>query len=1160
MMLDRIGGRIDAAAKELPTNEEAFYMTLRSRQHVRMLHILSEGEIEGVVDAHGGIYFDDVPLRDADGAYNFSRVSVEELRGTNDQPAIAMSGMEAEQPIGVELKSGLPIDRAITDIDVDAVRLTVSVPHFYVQNMENGAMLGTIADFSIDYRVGDGPWTPMTTRLQWHPWFFSGQSTPSNAAGVRGAYVVIRLPDASAAHGEYVYPKVTAYVDVSTDGGPWVQIAEKTFEAAGRGLVPAPLSLITFYASLPIGRHMTRCRTSVVADVAPIKFAEYLLLYNDIRIAGKTMSKTQMNYYLRLPPSEGEPRYIRVKRITPDSHEARLQNKTFLESMTLIWDEKLRYPNSAAVALSFDAEQFQNIPRIAFNIRGIKVLVPSNYDPYGRTYDGSWDGTFKRAWTNNPAWIWYDMLTNTRYGLGGLLDASLIDKWALYGIAQYCDELVPDGYGGMEPRFTCNISIDERKDAWRLVNDLISVFRAIAFWAGGTLSAVQDSPRNSRYLFTNANVVGGQFSYQSIEHSKRYNVASVAWSDPSQQYKRVIELVERPELIAKWGEVRQSDVIAVGCTSRGQARRLGRWLLYAESEACTFSAGADGALPLPGDIIDVLDANRAGARNGGRLLSGSTASLLLLDAPLGMGGAGTVGVILADGSYATVPATAETGSTQIALSPALPSAPLATAPWAFSSPALDAQKFRVVSVGEGDDGTYVISAVAHDPDKFAEIEYGTPDVDPPTSLINIAPPAIEKMDFAESLYDTGSNLAAARLSVSWTPPVGAARYLVDAKRPDGEWARMDDTRTPYVDIDNAASGLWSVRVTPVSILGREGMPYESSYTVVGLSEVPSPLTGLRLDVVNGVATLAWDAVPELDVKLSGAILVRHARNTSVGWEFAMPLTEVAGRSTSAVVSLLPGKYLARPVDSSGNVGDVMEVWSDAQVPLAENIALTVAEAPAFSGAKSDGVSTSGGYLKLGGVTSPMSYRFSAPTDLGHVYDCHLVASINASLYDDGQPIDSWADFDSRTLIDGDPPNGAAAQLWVRTSDVSPADWSAWKPVTVGDFRARMFEFELRASVEAASHWIDISELSVIVDMPDRIKSGNDVPVPASGLSVTFDPPYHLPPAVSLTAQGLATGDWVDLQSKTVGGFTVHIRNASGTAIAGRTVDYIAKGY
>ena len=1052
------GGGSSRAAVEAPDS-------LRSRQHVRVLHALSEGEVLGIAGGTRGIFFDDVPLRNADGSYNFTDVSVDIRTGTQWQSHMPLTGLEAEQTVGVELKAGVAIERAITDTDVDAVRVTVSVPQLSAQNMKNGDTNGSSAVFRVEGKLGNGAWSALCA---------------------------------------------------------------------------------------------------------------------DIKISGKTMSRTQFSYYLRLPASGGLPRYVRATRISPDSTSAAIQNRTFFDSMTLLWDEKLRYPNTAICGISIDAQQFASIPRMSFSLLGLVILVPSNYNPTTRAYAGSWDGTFKRAWTNNPAWVWYDMLTNTRYGLGGLLDSALIDKYALYSIAQYCDQLVPNGYGGKEPRFTCNIALTTQQDAWKLVNDLASVFRAICFWAGGTLTAVQDAPRSSRYLFNNANVVGGDFSYQSVASDQRYNVAAVTWNDPLQQYKQSVEVVERPELITKWGRIQQTDVVAVGCTSRGQARRLGRWLLYAESEAITFATGADGALPLPGDIIDIADANRAGARNGGRLLQGSTASTLLLDAPIGFAGTGVIGVVLADGSYATAAVTIADGDATVTVSPPLPSAPLASAPWTFSTPALETQKFRVIGVTEGDDGTYAISGIAYDPDKFDQVEFGTPDVDNPNSIINLGQPdAVGQLTFAESLYDTGTGLAASRLSVSWTPPARAMRYEIEVMKPGGNWEYVAELSTPSIDFDAASSGEWSVRVTPKSVLGIPGPASVQTYVAQALLAPPSALVGLRLDVVNSVATLAWEPVPELDVKLGGSINIRHTRNTSATWDSALPLTEVAGRSTSTVVSLLPGKYLARAVDSSGVGGPVVEVWSDAQVPLPSNVALIISESPGFPGvavnaAAADGLlklcgagfwddipdvdALLGDADKFGGSLPSATYRFSALADLGYVYDCRLTANVEAVLYDDGSYIDTIADFDLLESIDGDPPSGASLSLWVRTSDVSPPAWSAWKPFVVGDYRARQFDFELRGSVEQTTHWIDVSKLEVVIDMPDRIEGGNDIPVPVGGLSITYDPPFSAPPAVSLTAQGLSPGDWLDVSTKTAAGFIVFIRNSDGVALSGRSIDYIAKGY
>ncbi len=1053
------GGGSTRAAVEAPDS-------LRSRQHVRVLHAISEGEIEGIVGGNQGIFFDDVPLQNADASYNFSDVSIDTRPGTQWQSYMPITGLEAEQSIGVELKYAVSIERAVTDTDADAVRITIAIPQLSQQDTSNGDTNGSSASFRLEGKLGGGAWIPLCA---------------------------------------------------------------------------------------------------------------------DLTISGKTMSRTQFSYYLRLPVSGGLTRFVRATRISADSGSAATQNRTFFDSMTLIWDEKLRYPNTAMVGLSIDAQQFASIPRMAFLIKGIKVLVPSNYNPITRAYTGSWDGTFTRAWTDNPAWVWYDMLTNTRYGLGGLLDSTLIDKYSLYSIAQFCDVLVPDGYGSMEPRFTCNLALTTQSDAWKLVNDMVSVFRAICFWAGGSLTAVQDAPRSgSRYPFNNSNVVGGEFSYQSVASDQRFNVAAVTWNDPLQQYKQSVEIVERPDLIAKWGRIQQTDVVAVGCSSRGQARRLGRWLLYAESEAVTFAAGADGALPLPGDIIDIADANRSGARNGGRLLAGSTASNLLLDAPIGLAGTGVIGVVLVDGSYAIAAVTIAAGATSVTVSPPLPSTPLASAPWTFSTASLETQKFRVVGISEGDDGSYAVSGVAYDPDKFDEVEFGTPDADNPTSIVNFgAPDPVGQLTFLESLYDTGTGLAAARLSVSWTPPARAMRYQIEVMKPGGNWEYANEVSSPSIDFEAASSGEWSVRVTPKSVLGISGPAFVQTYVAQALLEPPSALIGLRLDVINSVATLAWDPAPELDVKLGGSISVRHSRSTSANWDAALPLTEVAGRSTSAVVSLLPGKYLARAVDSSGVGGPVAEVWSDAQVPLPNNVVLTVTESPTFPGLAVN-ATASGGLLRMGGSGAfddipdidallgeidktggsllSFTYSFTAPSDLGYVYDCRLTADVVAALYDDGTYIDYITDFDSIASLDGDPPNGATLSLWVRTSDVYPATWSAWKPFVVGDYRARMFDFELRGSVQQTSNWIDVSKLEVVIDMPDRIESGNDLAVPVGGLTVTYSPPFNASPAVSITAQGLAAGDWPDVSAKTATGFTVVIRNSSGVAQSGRSIDYISKGY
>lgn len=357
----------------------------------------------------------------------------------------------------------------------------------------------------------------------------------------------------------------------------------------------------------------------------------YVQQINDL-IRGKSTSKYQKSYLLDLTGSP--PWNIRVNRITDDSTSATLQNQTWWESLTQITNAKLTYPNSALAAMVIDSQQFANIPVRGFDIKGLRIRIPSNATVRADgslTYSGSWDGTFQIAWSSNPAWCFYDMLTNERYGLGQYVSADQIDKWALYSIGQYCDELVDDGFGGTEPRFSCNLYLQQRAEAFKVMQDMASIFRGMAYWASGQLTAVQDAPSDPVALFADANVISADengnplpaFTYQGSSLKTRHTVALVSWNDPDDYYTLKPEYVEDADAIARYGVV-QTSVVAVGCTSRSQAHRVGKWLLYSESnetETVTFKAGLDAALVRPGQIIQVADKNRAGARRGGRVMA-----------------------------------------------------------------------------------------------------------------------------------------------------------------------------------------------------------------------------------------------------------------------------------------------------------------------------------------------------------------------------------------------------------------------------------------------------------------------------------------------------------------------------------------------------------
>lgn len=377
-------------------------------------------------------------------------------------------------------------------------------------------------------------------------------------------------------------------------------------------------------------------------------------------ISGKASQNYERAYRISLAGSG--PWDIRVRRVTPDSTTGNPVNAIYWTSYTEIIDAKLSYPNTACAYLTVDSGQFQSIPTVALNLQGMRIQVPSNYDPVARTYTGAWDGTFKIAYSNNPAWCFYDLITAERYGLGNFVAASQIDKWALYTIGQYCDELVPDGNGGQEPRFTLNCYIQNYADAFKVVQDLASVFRGMPFWATGAVTAVQDAPANAVALFTAANVIDGMFTYTGSSLKSRHTVALVTWYDMTNQAQPTVEYVSiSDDDIAKYGEV-ITQVTAMGCTSRGQAHRVGRWILYSEKyegETIAFKTGLDAAEVRPGNIIKISDPVRAGQRLGGRI-SAATANTVTIDSPLidqngnPVNAAGaTLSVIAMDGSVQT---------------------------------------------------------------------------------------------------------------------------------------------------------------------------------------------------------------------------------------------------------------------------------------------------------------------------------------------------------------------------------------------------------------------------------------------------------------------------------------------------------------------------
>ena len=629
-------------------------------------------------------------------------------------------------------------------------------------------------------------------------------------------------------------------------------------------------------------------------------------------VTGKTTTRYQRSY--RIPLTGSGPWDIRVRRITADSTTTNVQNRTFWDAYTEIIDAKLRYPNSALVGLKFDASQFQSIPTRGYDMKLLRVRVPTNYNPATRQYTGSWDGTFQIAWTDNPAWCFYDLVTNERYGLGAMVDAQMVDKWAMYQIGRYCDELVSDGFGGQEPRFTCNLYLQTRAEAFKVMQDFASVFRGMVYWATGSVTAVQDAPSDPVALFTAANVIDGKFTYSGSGLKARHTVALVTWNDPDDFYRQKVEYVEDTEGIARYG-VQQTEITAIGCASRGQANRAGRWLLLSErleTETVNFSVGLEGAVARPGHIIKVADPTRAGGRLGGRISAATTTTVTLDRAPQTDITGWSIFAVLPDGQVQERAIQSRAGNV-VTVSAAFTTAPTAQGIWVVSNPSVEAQTFRVLGVTEdADTGNYSITAVKHEPNKYAAIEQGLVLQQRDFTLLDQVPPSPPGLVVSESLYTYQAEVRA-KINVSWEGVEGAYRYFVDWRQDDGNFNRIETANTE-VEILDITPGEFDIKVFSRNGAGVvSATASEASITALGKTAPPANVTGLIAEIDKDIGiTLYWDKVADLD--LDG-----YEIRQGTDWDTAQQIGIIkATFFTVGYIQAGAQTFLIRALDTSGN--------------------------------------------------------------------------------------------------------------------------------------------------------------------------------------------------------------------------------------------------
>lgn len=646
--------------------------------------------------------------------------------------------------------------------------------------------------------------------------------------------------------------------------------------------------------------------------------------------SGKANAPYQRSHRIDLPAATTGWN-VRVRRLTFNANSATVSDTTRVVSITEIIDAKLRYPNSAIVAISGDASQFTNIPSRAYEVFGRKIKIPSNYNPQTRAYAGVWDGSFQTEWTNNPAWVLYDIVTQERFGLGDLIDASMVDKWELYRIAQYCDGLVDDGKGGQEPRFTCNTYLQSRADAYKLLGDLASIFRGVSYWMGGAITSVADMPQDPVFTYTMANVVDGKFTYQSSPRKTRYTTALVTWNDPANAYGQAVEYVEDRDGLARYG-LQQIEMVAFGCTSQGQAHRAGRWALVTsqlETDSVTFAVGMDAILgAIPGRIIRVQDAARAGARQGGRI-SAATASAITVDrAPDHVEVGDTLTVHTPEGVAETQAIVSIDGRT-LTVSPGFTEAPVAQSVWAVESVTLVTQHFRVTSVSEDstdDEIRFTVTAVQHNPSKFANIDSGAAIQIPPISGLPTGTQVPPANVIVSSHQVVEQGIANNVMTIAWDAAAGASTYKVEWQKDSGQWIQAGTAPTTSLDVVGIYTGTYIARVTAYNNGNTPSITaYSAATPILGKTGSPPLLASLTTtSLIFGIGINWAFPVGATDTQRTeiwaSTTAIRPDAEDTISYhmgDFAYPTSATELHGLSAGASLF---FWGRMVDKAGNIG------------------------------------------------------------------------------------------------------------------------------------------------------------------------------------------------------------------------------------------------
>jgi predicted phage tail protein len=907
-------------------------------------------------------------------------------------------------------------------------------------------------------------------------------------------------------------------------------------------------------------------------------------------ITGKASPGYEFSYEVELPAGAAN-WDIRLRRLREDETSATRTSDLMLATITVKRDLKLTYPYCALAGIRVDAQTFGGeIAERSFEVKRVDARIPSNYDPETRTYNGIWDGTWKRGETDNGALAVWDLFTNTLYGSGEETPEWMVDKWAIYAAAQRCDGMVPDGKGGMRPRFTFNGALTTREDAYNVFNALAASFQAMTYWSAGAVMLVQDRPRDPVKIVSPANVIDGAFTYEGTALRARHSQALVTYNEPDNNFKPTPAFWLDVDAQIRFGR-RQADVLKWGCTNEDEALAFGRWLIDSEAtqdQTVTYKASLEQADLAPGDLIALQDPTIMGARFAGRLDAITTTTATLDQAVDLLPGESYLFAVAgySDGKPIWRTVTNLSGSTaSISFTPDLTGdLPMIGANWAIFSTNLPSRQFQVMGNRQTEKTEFQITAVSYDPDKWDRIEQEFVRPPRPISLFKKGPiSAPTGMTVREYMYQAGPLVRSAAL-LAWNPPSGDPRvigYELAIKGPgDGDYILQKPQFAPSFTIYDVQPGAWSFQVRSYDDFGQRSEWHTLNVALLSLSMPPSNVGGFRLALQGNQVLGTWPPVNDLDLS---HYRIRHTTAlVAAKWENALDLVEQA-TGTQAGMPAIAGTYLIKAVDTQDNesVAAAMAVL-DPSMLADVNIVEILQHAPDWDGTLTN-LEVVGGVLRLTSdvladwptlsEVEPLSFGISGPAssgiyhagpvfDMGAIYSARISTELSATAENLQDRMANWGTLSEVSTLSGLGADDWSVKLQLRFTNDDPLaspSWTDWQDALVGNYSFRAVDRRLLVNTYRPAAQVYLDSWALTIDMEDRRIKLEDVTCPAGGITIPFDPPFRAVPNVQMTPQDLQTGDKWEISGKSTSSVTIRFWDES-LADVERTFDLTVTGY